>query len=377
MNFDLSPDETAFRSEVRRFLDKHLPDDASHEDPDFLESWHAALREKRWIGFAWPEEDGGAAGTLMEQFILKQEMATRNAPPLGSDFMGLTWVGPALIAHGTPEQKARFLPDLLAGTSSWCTGYSEPDHGSDLASLQCRAVLEGDEYRVTGQKIWTTLAHEAKWIYMMVRTDPDARKYRGITCLLVPMNSPGIEVRPIPNLSGVTSFNQVFFDNVRVPVDNRLGEEGQGWLVTMAALANERIGISESTEKSDHLDRLIELARTAQRKGKPASADPTVRRRLARFEARIEAMRLNELRHLSARLEGSAPSSETSLNKLLRGELEFEMSELSLEILGTAGLEEGPWQRAALNWHGTIIGGGSPNIQRNIVAERILGLPKD
>ena len=377
MDFNFTPEEEAFRDEVRAFLDENLPDPVPENDPEFIREWNAKVAARHWVGFHWPKDEGGGGGTLVQQFILKQEMAARRAPTLGSDFMGITWVGPALIVHGTEEQKKRFLPDLLECRSSWCTGYSEPDVGSDLASLQCRAELDGDEYVINGQKIWTTLAHEAKWIYMMVRTAQEAKKYRGITCLLVPMNTQGIEVQPIANLSGKVSFNQVFFNDVRVPVDNRLGSEGQGWMVTMGALANERIGISESTEKIHHLEDLIRLAEESQRNGRPALEDATVRRKLSSFDARIEAMRLNELRQLTERLKGIPPSSETSINKLLRGALEFEMTELSLELLGTACQEDGAWQQAALGWHGTVIGGGSPNIQRNIIAERILGLPKD
>jgi len=377
MDFNFSSEAEAFRGEVRAFLDENLPDPVPSDDEAFIREWNAKVAAKRWVGFHWPKEEGGCGGTLVEQFILKEEMSARRAPPLGSDFMGITWVGPALISHGTQEQKERFLPDLLQCNSSWCTGYSEPDVGSDLAALSCRAELDGDEYVVNGQKIWTTLAHSAKWIYMMVRTSQDAGKYRGITCLLVPMDSPGIEVQPIPSLHGRESFNQVFFNDVRVPVKNRLGEEGQGWMVTMGALANERIGISESTEKIRHLDNLIELVGKSKRNGRPASEDVAVRRKIARFDAKIEAMRLNELRQLSERLKGKSPSSETSINKLLRADLEFEMSELSLDLLGTACQEEGSWQQAALIWHGTVIGGGSPNIQRNIIAQRILGLPKD
>lgn len=377
MDFNFTPEQETFRDEVRAFLDENLPDPVPENDPEFIREWNSKVASRHWVGFHWPKEEGGGGGTLVEQLILKQEMAARRAPPLGSDFMGITWVGPALIVHGTEAQKKRFLPDLLSCNSSWCTGYSEPDVGSDLASLACRGERDGDEYVINGQKIWTTLAHSAKWIYMMVRTSREAARYRGITCLLVPMDTPGIEVQPIANLFGKESFNQVFFNDVRVPVENRLGAEGQGWLVTMGALANERIGISESTEKIRHLEDLIELVSKSQRNGRPALDDVTVRRKLARFEARIEAMRLNELRQLTDRLKGNPPSSETSINKLLRAELEFEMSELSLDMLGTACQEDGTWQQAALIWHGTVIGGGSPNIQRNIIAQRILGLPKD
>lgn len=378
MDFDFALEEEAFRAEVRSFIAQHHPGD-EHPGPETQARWNAALAEKRWIGFAWPPEFGGGGGTVIEQFILKEEMAAAKAPPLGTDFMGLTWVGPSLIRWGSPAQQERFLPELLRGESVWCTGYSEPDHGSDLAALQCRGVREGDEYVVNGQKIWTTLAHKAKWIFLLVRTDPDPnlKKYRGITCLLVPMESPGISVQPIPNLSGTISFNQVFFNEVRVPAELRLGEEGQGWLVVMGALAQERSGISESSEKVRHLADLIELARHSRKNGRPALEDPGVRRKLALFQAGISAMRLNGMRQLTQQLRGQPPSSETSINKLLRGELEIEMSELALGLQGSGAQGTGRWQELALSFHGTVIGGGTPNIQRNIIAERILGLPRD
>lgn len=378
MDFDFTPEEEAFRREVRRFIAENLPR-SEDPSPDEIERWNQKLVEKRWIGFTWPVEEGGGGGSPIQEFILKEEMAAAKAPPLGSDFMGLTWVGPALIRYGTREQKRRFLPDLLQARSSWCTGYSEPDVGSDLASLQCRAVREGDSYLVNGQKIWTTHADRSKWIYMMVRTQTDKSrsKYRGITCLLVPMDAEGIELRPIPNLSGSASFCQVFFNDVEVPVCNRLGEEGEGWKVTMSALANERTGISEATEKIRHLEDLIALARSSRRNGRPALEDVSIRRKLAAFQAAISAMRLNGMRYLTRQLRGEPPSSETSVNKLLRGQLEIEMAELALALKGSEGQCEGEWQAKSLSFHGTVIGGGTPNIQRNIIAERILGLPKD
>ena len=378
MDFHYMPEEEAFRKEVRSFLDEHLPS-GSPPPPEEIEAWNRALSEKGWIGFAWPKEVGGYGGDLMQQFILKEEMAARAAPPLGSDFMGLTWVGPSIIANGTEEQKARFLPDLLCGKSLWCTGYSEPDVGSDLASLQCRATREGDDYVVNGSKIWTTLAHRAKWIFMLVRSEADesVSRYGGITCLLVPMDSPGIEVRPIPNLNGIVSFNQVFFDQVRVPVENRLGKEGEGWMVVVRALAHERSGISEATEKVRHLADLIALARDTRKRGRPALEDPSVRRALARFQAKISAMRLNGMRYLTKQLNGEAPSTETSVNKLVRAELEHEMWNFALGLLGSRAQLSGDLQRGSLGYHGTVIGGGTPNIQRNIISQRILGLPKD
>lgn len=377
MDFHFSAEEQAFRDEIRGFLDEHLPNPVPQDDPAFLELWNKLVREKRWVGFNWPTEWGGGGGDLIRQFILKEEMSARRAPALGVDFMGITWVGPAIIAHGTDAQRAAHLEKILDGESHWCTGYSEPDVGSDLAALQCRAVMEGDEYVINGQKIWTTSAHFASDIFMLVRTDPTVAKWKGITCLLVPMDTPGIEIQPIENLSGKASFNQVFFNDVRTPVTNRLGAEGEGWRVVMEALANERSGISESTEMEQHLDSIRDLARSATRNGKPALKDDGVRRRLADMEIRVEAMRLTGLRHLTDQLNGKPSGSETAINKLQRGILEFEMSELTLELLGSAAAEQGPLQHEALAWHGTVIGGGSPNIQRNIIGERILGLPKD
>ena len=377
MDFQLNAEEEAFRAEVRAFLDEHLPDPVPVDDPDFLERWNRAVREKRWIGFNWPKEYGGGDGDLIRQFILKEEMSARRAPALGTDFMGITWVGPAIITYGSDEQKKAHLEKILDGDTYWCTGYSEPDVGSDLAALQCRAVLEGDEYVINGSKIWTTAAHVASDIFLLVRTDPEVAKWKGITCLLVPMDTPGMEIQPIPNLSGKASFNQVFFNDVRTPASNRLGKEGEGWRVVMKALADERSGISESTEMLQHLDQIRVLAGESTRNGRPALEDDGVRRRLSDMEIRIEAMRLTGLRHLTDQLQGKPSGSETAINKLQRGLLEFEMSELTLELLGSAAQSQGPLQHEALAWHGTVIGGGSPNIQRNIVAERILGLPKD
>ncbi len=378
MDFNFTPEEEAFRAEVKAFIAENLPPEDARQDPATLRAWNTKLAERRWIGFAWPREEGGGGGSLIEQFILKEEMSAAGAPALGTDFMGLAWVGPALIRHGNAEQKAQFLPDLLAGTSVWCTGYSEPGSGSDLASLQTRAERDGDDYVINGQKIWTTLAHHAKYIFMLVRTASESEsRYGGITCLLVPMDTPGIEVQPIRSLVGTHSFNQVFFENVRVPVSCRLGAEGEGWRVVMGALANERSGISESTGMERHLEKLKALAGRSTKAGRPAIEDPAVRRELGRYDALVAAMRLNGLRYLTKQLGGGPPSTETSVNKLLRGQLEIPMSDLAMSLLGSDAQETGEWQLESLSFHGVVIGGGSPNIQRNIIAERLLGLPKD
>ncbi len=385
MDFELSPEEEAFRNEVRQFLDENLPPQEERA-PGFDGEWQRKVRDKRWVGFSWPKEVGGGGGSIMEQVILKEEMSRRRAPSLGTCFMGLAWVGPSIIQYGTEAQKQRFIPEILDGNYQWCTGYSEPGSGSDLASLQCKAVREGDEYVVNGQKIWTSLAPWAEWIILLVRTSSDGpAKHDGITCLLVPMKAPGVEVRPIKNMAGSAVFAEVFFDNVRVPAENRLGEEGQGWQVTVSALASERSSISEVQGLQRRLAELNELARTTKKNGRPASEHPALRGRLVRAETRIEAMRLNGMRFLTKQLKGEKLGSETSINKLHRANLEIEMGEIAMEICGNAANVfsgdatpgGGKWQHFALSWPEVVIGGGTPNIQRNIIAERILGLPKD
>jgi alkylation response protein AidB-like acyl-CoA dehydrogenase len=382
MDFDFTPEDEAFRAEVRKFIKQHLP---KQQTPAALAEWQKQARAHGYVGFAWPKEVGGGGGTLSQQVILKEEMAKAKAPPLGTCFMGLAWVGPSILSYGSEEQKRRFIPDILDGKYQWCTGYSEPGSGSDLAALETRAERDGDEYVVNGQKIWTSIAMWSKWIILLVRTDrTGATKHAGITCLLVPMDTPGITVRPIKNMSGSSVFAEVFFDNVRVPVANRLGEEGQGWQVTVSALAHERSSIAEVAGLQRSLDEIRALAKKCKKNGRPAAQDPAVRRRIARADARIEAMRLNGLRFLTLQLRGDDVGPETSVNKLQRAALEVELGELALEIEGGAGVldreaapEHGRWQRMALAWPEVVIGGGTPNIQRNIIAERILGLPKD
>jgi alkylation response protein AidB-like acyl-CoA dehydrogenase len=382
MDFSLTPEEEKFRDEVRAFLDENLSDDANRNDPAFVAGWQKKIREKRWVGFSWPREVGGGGGSIMEQAILKEEMAKRKAPALGSCFMGLTWVGPSIIAYGTDEQKQKFIPDILDGKYQWCTGYSEPDYGSDLGSLQCKALREGDDYLVSGQKIWTSIAMWSKWMILLVRTSSDsADKHKGITCLLVPMETPGIVVRPIKNMSGGSMFAEVFFDGVHVPVENRLGDEGEGWRVTITALAHERSGIAEVESLMRWLEGLKDLAREVGR-----SDETAVRRRIASIETRIQAMRMSGLRFLTKQLRGEPLGSETSVNKLIRAQLEVELGDFAVDLQGAAGslvagaeaaADGGRWQRMALSWPEVVIGGGTPNIQKNIIAERILGLPKD
>lgn len=386
MDFEFTQSEEAFRDEVRAFLGTHLPPRAER-GKDFMRQWLEAVREKGWVGFSWPKEFGGSDGGLIEQTILKEEMALAKAPPLGTSFMGLAWVGPGIIQYGTEDQKRRFIPDILDSKVSWCTGYSEPNHGSDLAAIQCKAELVGDQYVVNGQKIWTSGAPWADWIILLVRTDFKTKsKHDGITCLLVPMDSEGLEVRPIENMAGDRHFAEIFFTDVKVPVDNRLGDEGQGWKVTVSALANERSSIGEVTQMFDKLDTLKALVQSTSVRGAPAASDPLVRRKLAMFETKIAAMKYNGLRYLTQQLKGEPLTSETSVNKLHRASLEIEMDDFAVALTGMAGLQlaggadavdDGSWAKASLSWPNVVIGGGTPNIQRNIIAERILGQPKD
>ena len=386
MDFHFTPEEEAFRDEVRAFLDENLPPEGERMPADVTD-FQKKVREKRWVGFSWPREVGGGGGSILQQVILKEEMAQRRAPALGTCFMGLAWVGPAIIEYGTEEQKRKFIPDILDGKYQWCTGYSEPGSGSDLASLQCKAVREGDHYGVNGQKIWTSIAMWSKWMILLVRTKTEvSTKHDGITCLLVEMETPGVTVRPIENMAGGAVFAEVFFDDVRVPVENRLGEEDQGWQVTVSALAHERSSIAEVYGLKRNLERIRELARSCEKNGRPASEDPGLRRRIAHADTRIEAMRLNGMRFLSKQLRGEKLGAETSINKLIRAQLEIELGELALEIQGAVSVlaqgdplvpEDGHWQRFSLSWPEVVIGGGTPNIQKNIIAERVLGMPKD
>ena len=396
MDFAFTPEEEAFRTEVREFLAAHNPNSNNAKEDGDIESamdrlpklmaWNQALHERGWVGFHWPKQVGGGGGGLIEQMILKEECGKVRAPILGLSYMGLAWVGPGIVRYGTDEQKQRFIPPILKAEEHWCTGYSEPGSGSDLASLQCRAERDGDDYVINGQKIWTSLAQWAQWMILLVRTDFEAPKHLGITCVLVRMDTPGVEVKPIRTMNGETPFSEVFFDDVRIPVTQRLGEEGQGWDVTKHALANERSSIAEVTALLHHLEDLKALAADCHLNGKPSIEDPGIRQRLAAMETTIQAMRLNGLRFLTKQLRGEPVGAETSINKLLRAELEVEIGRLALDVQGPyAGLvkgsagaiDGGKWQRHTLSWPTTVIGGGTPNVQRNVIAERILGQPHD
>jgi alkylation response protein AidB-like acyl-CoA dehydrogenase len=393
MDLALSPEHEAFRKRVRGWLKANLPkrepDDVTVEyrDPrrvQRLKAWQRALYEAGFVAMGWPKEYGGQGAGVMEQTIVSQELVLARAPQqIG--MMGVQMVGPTLIQFGTDEQRRRYLPRMLTADEIWCQGYSEPGSGSDLASLKTRAELVGDEFIVNGQKVWTSNAQIADHMFCLVRTDPAAPKHRGISYLLIDMQTPGITVRPLIQMTGDAGFNEVFFDNVRVPRANLVGELNQGWQVANATLAHERNMLGSTTRTQQMFNGLLHLAQTRRRYGRPASADPVMRQKLAGLLIRVEAMKYHSLRQLTDALKGRSPGIAASVNKLVSTELNHDIAALALEVMGSAGLlartsahvvERGMWPYEFMFTLGLIIGGGTSQIQKNIIGERGLGLPR-
>ncbi|HEX5645114.1 MAG TPA: acyl-CoA dehydrogenase family protein [Erythrobacter sp.] len=402
MDMDFSSEDLAFRDEVRAFLKDNLPDrlrDGARRtpgvfvEPDIGMEWHRTLYEKGWVAYHWPKEDGGTGWSPTQKFIFEKECALAGAPAIS--ILGLRLVGPVICEFGTPEQKARFLPGILSGKDYWCQGYSEPGSGSDLASLKTSARLEGDQYVVNGSKIWTTHAHHADWIFALVRTDPTVKKQQGITFLLIPMDQPGVEVTPIYSMSGDHEVNQVFFTDAVTSVDNRIGEEGQGWTIAKFLLENERGGSCYAPRLLQSIDRLEELARSQPSGVNGAVAhDARFRDRLARARLEAEALEVTELRILAELAKGRAPGPQTSLVKLLGSNIGQEIDTLRLELLGYDALQlpgerplygnEAPEPVGSetaqialgkyLNNRASTIFGGSDEVQKNIIAKTVLGL---
>jgi alkylation response protein AidB-like acyl-CoA dehydrogenase len=338
--------------------------------------WQATLYREGWAGITWPKENGGRGGTLMEALIFDQELARFDVP--STIFVqGIGMAGPTLIAHGTEAQKARFLPPMLEGTEVWCQLFSEPGAGSDLAGLRTTATRDGDELVVNGQKVWTSSAHFSDWGILLVRTDPDAPKHKGITYLLVDMRSPGIEVRPIRQINGASHFSEVFLTDVRVPVANIVGEENGGWGVAMTTLMSERIGIGSGN--TDPLHPLVELVRAAGKQD-----DPVVRQELARIHTRLQVITYMGLRVQTALSQGQAPGPESSVLKLAYSTYCAALADFALAVLGADAtlFDYGapgahPWQGVLLTQWAVRIGGGTEQVQRNIIGERALGLPRE
>ena len=394
MDFRDTPEEAAFRKEVRDWLEANLDREQiqtqlsvgpPEERIDHLRAWQAKLHEGGWAGVSWPKEYGGRGAGLMEQAIFYQEMA-RSKAPAPINVIGLGMAGPTIIVHGREDQKQRYLSKILSAEEIWCQGFSEPGAGSDLGALRSSAVEDGDHYVINGQKVWTTLAHVAKWCIFLARTDPDAPKHKGITYFLVDMESPGVEVRPLKQMTGTAEFNEMFFTDVRVPRENILGDLNDGWRVAMTTLMNERgtLGFALSVQARIALDELITKAKTLKRNGKPAIDDPVIRQRIAQLHVEIEALRLTGYRALSTVIKTGIPGPEGSLGKLLWSESMKRLTDLAMELYGPAGLttewkgdaDLKRWSFAALRSRGNTIEAGTSEILRNIIAERVLGLPR-
>jgi alkylation response protein AidB-like acyl-CoA dehydrogenase len=390
MDLNLTEGERRFRDELRAWLAASKPEPwhGSLDDPaarrahfEYLRTWQRTLFQGGWAGVAWPREYGGRGATMIEQAIFLEELARADAPErLGTIGEGL--VGPTIIALGSEEQKRRFPPAILSGEHIWCQGYSEPNAGSDLAALGTRAVRSGEEFLVNGQKIWTSYAHLADWCMLLVRTNLDVPKHKGLTCLLVDMKSEGITVRPLRMMSGDSGFNEIFFTNVRVPVANVLGPIDAGWTTAMVALSNERANLGTGLYvvfKRD-LDALSSRARATLRRGVPLVADALVRQKLAQAEIELEVFRLNILRSLSRSSRGASAGPEGSMLKIYWSEMNQRIAQTALEVLGPEAqqwdFDRGRWAYQYLRSRGNTIEAGTSEVQRNILAQRVLGLPR-
>ena len=383
--------EAAIRDEVRAFLGEHLP--PPEEIPtDFdervahLRGWQRKLYDARLVNVTWPEEYGGRGATLMEQIVVNQELARAGAPALPGE-VGLDVVGPTLVEQGTPEQKDRYLRRILSGEDIWCQGFSEPDAGSDLASLRTRAEDKGDHFVVTGQKTWTSWAQHASWCAVLARTNQDGPPHRGISYLIVDMQSTGIEIRPLVQMTGDAEFSEVFFDEVVVPRENLLGELDGGWKLAMHTLTNERgpVVLSHQVKLRVALDGLVADAARIERDAVPAIDHPHVRASLARAHVAVEVLRHQAYRSMGGAIASGGAGAETSVDKLAMAAADQALGEACLAVLGThavwpASASEGvsahAWQHTYLYYRAASIYGGTAQIQKNIVAERILGLPR-
>jgi alkylation response protein AidB-like acyl-CoA dehydrogenase len=396
VDFSYSDAELEFRDELRRWLRDALPPgwgetvfepDDEDERARFRLEWERKLFKGGWNGISWPTKYGGRGATLVEQAIFAEEMARARAPD-GLNIIGRNLAGTTLLHHGTEAQRERFLPKILSGDEVWCQGFSEPNAGSDLASVRCQAVREGDTFIVNGQKIWTSFAQYAQWCILLVRTDPRLPKHAGISFLLVDMKSPGVSIRPLKQISGESEFNETFFEDVRVPAGNLVGELNSGWHIAMTTLAYER-GPEDSLGRQirfkQELDRLLGTLSGLPRGKGLAIDEPVIRDKLARSIAEIEIMRLSCLRSFSRTIRGNSLGAEASMSKLYWSHVAQNLYETALESLGplapiargdALSPADGRFQLSFLNSRAFTIYSGTSEIQRNIIAERVLGLPK-
>ena len=393
MDLNLTAEETKFRDEFRGWLTANVPKDWDERREDsldvrfeYLRAWQLKLYEGGWAGISWPREFGGRGASLMQQVIFWQEMALAGAPPM-ANVLGLGLIGPTIIAFGTEEQKKRYLRKILSAEEIWCQGFSEPNAGSDLANLQMEARLDGGHYIVNGQKVWTSYGWIGDWCELVVRTDPAAPKHKGLTVLLVNMKTPGVEVRPLRQMTGETEFNELFFRDVRVPVENVVGKVNHGWDVAIRTLMHERgtFGAGLQIIYKRNMDRLIDLSRTIHKNGRPAAQDPLTRQKLAQCYAEIEIMRLNQMRAFSRISATGVPGPEGSIQKIFWSELNQRFQQIAQELLGAYGqleaadshaIDKGIWSYGYLRARGNTIEAGTSEIQRNIIGHFVLGLPR-
>ncbi|HUO04078.1 MAG TPA: acyl-CoA dehydrogenase family protein [Candidatus Binataceae bacterium] len=400
MDFNYSPEQEAYRMQVRKWLEDNRPAPVGRKAGDseegsflsggdeaqweWLKAWHKKLYHAGWAGISWPKEYGGRGATGIEQIIFQQELG-RSGLPMGCNVLGVIMNGPALMQWGTEEQKKRYLQPILAGDEIWCEGMSEPGAGSDLANMQCRAELKGDEFIVNGQKVWTTIAHRAHFCQMFVRTDPTVPKHKGLSALIVDMRSPGVTVRPLKQITGDADFNEIFFEDVRVPKENLLGPINMGWQVLISTLLHERFGIGETiggTEQLLHL--IVDLAKKSTLNGRPAIEDADIRQSIAQFAIESSAKKYNGLRSLSKRLKGQMPGTEAAISKLVSTDLIQRMMKFSMRLLGPYAMIEkgspyapsGDWMRRILGCEALTIAGGTSPVQKNMIGEKLLMLPK-
>jgi alkylation response protein AidB-like acyl-CoA dehydrogenase len=393
MDFTDTPEEAAFRDEVRAWLNEHLEGEfaqiggrggvADEDAWDTRVEWEKLLGKDRWLGMSWPEEYGGRGASFAQQVIFNEEYAKANAPSRIS-FFGEGLFAPTLLAFGTEDQKRRFLPKIQTVEEHWCQGYSEPNAGSDLANVQTKAVLDGEQWVVNGQKVWTTLAHRAQWCFCVTRTDPDSEGHRGLSYLLIPMDQPGIEVRPLRQMTGTEEFNEVFFSDARTDAGNVLGEVNDGWKVAMATLGFER-GTAFLSQQLAFQRELQELIDLAHKRG--ATEDPVIRQELSDSYIGVQIMKYNGMRMLTSLVKKGVLGPESSIGKLYWSNWHRTLGERSMHVLSADALlvEDAPQgeykldelHRAFMFSRAETIYAGSSEIQRNIIGERVLGLPRE
>ena len=394
MDFRFKPEEEAFRDEIRAFVTAELSpsfgspayndrEDASKEQGALAKAFQRKLADRGWLTLAWPKEHGGLGAGPMQQLVYNEEMSRLRAPGFGG--MGVAMVGPTLMMHGTDEQRGRFLSRIARGDMSWCQGFSEPGSGSDLASLQTRAVLDGDEFVVNGQKMWTSGAQRADYCILLVRTDPEAPKHRGISYLLMDMKSPGITITPLTNMLNSAAFNQMFLDNVRIPRANLVGELNRGWYVATTTLDFERSGIQRIVFAQTLLDDLIGYAATRRSDGSRQIDDTQIRHRLAELQIEFQVGRILAYRVAWMQGQGLVPNSEASIAKLYSTELQSRFAAAAIGLTGQAGVLargsahaplDGRFAAYYLAAASYTIAAGTSEVQRNIIAQRGLGLPR-